>query len=186
MTKKQLLSALTGIVFLLYPALVYYGLQHYGPRLIAGSLLVLATIRLLIPQQQAISSHWLVVAAGAATVITFFSGDSFGLKLYPILVNACMLGVFCLSLYQPPTIIERLARLQEPNLPATGIRYTRRVTQLWCLFFLGNGAISTATLFASDEIWALYNGLIAYIAMATLLGAEFIFRQFYLKKNYDS
>ena len=39
-------------------------------------------------------------------------------------------------------MIERLARLREPDLPPAAIAYTRRVTQVWCVFFAVNGAIA--------------------------------------------
>ena len=55
--------------------------------------------------------------------------------------------------------------MQEPDLDARGQAYTRRVTQVWCGFFVLNGSLALATaLWASEEIWALYNGLIAYLA----------------------
>ena len=40
------------------------------------------------------------------------------LKLYPVLVNAALLGVFAYSLISPPSMIERFARIREPDLPA--------------------------------------------------------------------
>jgi len=58
-----------------------------------------------------------------------------------------------------PSMIERLARLREPRLPQAAIAYTRRVTQVWCVFFAINGAIALVTaIWASDQVWALYNG----------------------------
>lgn len=63
------------------------------------------------------------------------------LLFYPVVVNAVMLAVFGGSLRSTMPIVERLARLQEPDLPEKAVRYTRRVTQVWCLFF-----ISTAVL----------------------------------------
>src|SRR2546423_11913745 len=40
--------------------------------------------------------------------------------------------LFRSSLFRPPTVVERLARLRNPELPAAGVRYTRQVTQVWC------------------------------------------------------
>ncbi|MDQ9220959.1 hypothetical protein RF180_01305, partial [Escherichia coli] len=53
------------------------------------------------------------------------------LLFYPVVVNAVMLAVFGGSLWSAMPIVERLARLQEPDLPEKGMRYTRRVTQIW-------------------------------------------------------
>lgn len=80
-------------------------------------------------------------------------------------------------------MIERFARLHEPDLPESGVRYTRKVTFVWCAFFILNGAAALWTaLQASLELWALYNGLIAYVLMGALLGGEFLVRGFVRKR----
>ena len=75
-----------------------------------------------------------------------------------------------------PSLIERLARLQHPDLPPEGVIYTRRVTQVWCGFFIVNGIIALATAPCSSfEVWSLYNSLIGYILMG-ILGGEYVVR----------
>src|SRR5690606_36147533 len=99
--------------------------------------------------------------------------DTLLLKLYPVLVNAVLLCAFAASLWRPPSVIERLARLAEPNLPAEGVRYTAAVTRVWCAFFVLNGAAALYTaLFTDERAWALYNGLVAYMLMGALLLGE--------------
>lgn len=99
------------------------------------------------------------------------------LKLYPVLINCAMLTAFGYSLISPPSMVERLARLREPNLPPAAVGYTRRVTQIWCVFFVINGSIALGTaLWASEEVWSLYTGVIAYFLMGALFGGEFLFR----------
>jgi uncharacterized membrane protein len=94
------------------------------------------------------------------------------------MVSAVLLAVFASSLLRPPTIIERIARLSEPELPPQGVAYTRRVTQVWCGFFVANGAVALATvLWGSEELWLLYNGLLAYVFMGALFAAEWLLRQ---------
>jgi uncharacterized membrane protein len=81
-------------------------------------------------------------------------------------------------LISPPSIVERLARVREPDLPAAAIGYTRRVTQVWCVFFVINGSIALATaLWASEAVWSLYTSVIAYILMGTLFGGEYLVRR---------
>jgi uncharacterized membrane protein len=125
-------------------------------------------------------TFWLAAAAGAALLAaaSAFGNAWLPLKLYPVLVNGVLLFVFSASLVRPPSVIERLARLTEPHLPAEGVAYTRKVTQVWCGFFVLNGGIALATaLWASHELWALYNGLIAYLLMGVLFGVEWLVRQ---------
>jgi uncharacterized membrane protein len=99
------------------------------------------------------------------------------LKLYPVLVNLGMLVVFGYSLYAPPSMIERMARLSDPALPAYAIAYTRRVTQVWCGFFVMNGTLALLTaVWASAAIWSLYNGVLAYVLMGCLFAGEYLVR----------
>ena len=56
--------------------------------------------------------------------------------------------------------------------------YTRRVTQVWCGFFVFNGSLALLTaLYASDGVWMLYNGLLAYVLMGILFAGEWLVRQ---------
>jgi uncharacterized membrane protein len=84
----------------------------------------------------------------------------------------------------PPTIIERIARFTDPNLPFEAIGYTRRVTIAWCVFFVCNGSIALYTAVgASLETWAFYNGIVAYILLGLMFGGEFLMRMRVLRKR---
>jgi len=95
-----------------------------------------------------------------------------------VLISGFMLTLFGLSLMRGMPLIERLARLTEPDLPVVAVRYTRQVTRVWCLFFLFNGFVAAAlTLWAPLSWWTLYTGLIAYGLMGLLFAGEWIVRQ---------
>ena len=66
------------------------------------------------------------------------------LRWYPVLISGFMLVLFGLSLKYGPPMVERLARLREPQLPAKAIRYTRQVTVAWSVFFFCNGLCAAA------------------------------------------
>jgi uncharacterized membrane protein len=92
-------------------------------------------------------------------------------------VNASMLLLFASSLYAKQSIIERMARLKEPNLPETGVRYTRKVTIVWCVFFTLNGLAALFTAFwTSNEAWLFYNGFLAYVLIGLLVVIEWLVR----------
>ena len=171
-----LLAAILLVVSLAYPVVVYLALGHVSPRWIALLLVALALARAWVTRE----SFWLGAAA-LATLLAGASllGDFWGpLKLYPALVNGVMLGLFAVSLWRGPTVVERLARMRETHFPPAAIAYTRRVTQVWCGFFLVNGLIAIATaLWASAAVWALYNGLLSYVAMGALMGGEWLVRR---------
>lgn len=165
-----------ALLSLVYPLAVYFSLGRIEPRWVALLLLGVAAARALMTREPV----WLAAGAGAALLAAcaWLANDALPLKLYPVLVNAVLLAVFAISLRFPPTVIERLARLREPDLPPSGVRYTRRVTQVWCGFFAFNGSIALATaLWASDAIWALYNGLLAYLLMGLLFTGEWLVRR---------
>ncbi|OOF65651.1 hypothetical protein [Rodentibacter sp. Ppn85] len=104
---------------------------------------------------------------------------------YPIIINGLMLVIFGISLWQKQTIIERFARMQTPNLSEKGVRYTRKVTLIWCGFFIFNIAISGITIYFNLlDYWALYNGFISYLLMGILMAGEWIVRQ-YMKKHHE-
>ena len=103
--------------------------------------------------------------------------SSASLLYYPVLVNAVFLLAFAISLFQSQTLVERLARRLDPALPPEGVRYTRKVTLAWCVFFVANGSIAWWTTTQSMSIWALYNGLIAYVAMGAMFGGEWLIRR---------
>lgn len=167
------------LVSLLYPLAVYLGLRHFTARSLVLLLVAVAGLRMLSDRQSALINHWLWAPLFALLVLwILLSNSALGLKLYPLIMNLSLFVMFAWSLRHPPTVIERLARLQYRDFPDDAVRYTRRVTQLWCAFFVVNGTISLATaVWGSDELWALYNGLIAYVLMGFLFAAEWVVRQ---------
>lgn len=161
---------------LLYPLGVYAALGHVPAHWLAAALVLLALARAWSSRQ----GFWLLVAAGAAVLAlaSWWQGNAQAVKLYPVLVNAVLLVVFGWSLRSPPSVVERLARLQQPDLPVAAVAYTARVTALWCVFFVLNGAVAAYTaLYSSDATWALYNGLLAYVTMGVLMAGEWLVRQ---------
>ena len=168
--------ALVWLATLLYPLVIYFGLGRFEPRWLALFLLAIVTARAAISRDPV----WLAAAGGALILViaSTLANQVLPLKLYPVLVNAVMLGVFGLSLRHPPSAIERIARLREPNFPPEAVAYTRKVTMVWCGFFIANGGIALITaLWATDKVWAAYNGLIAYLLMGLLFVGEWLVRQ---------
>ena len=95
-----------------------------------------------------------------------------------------MLAAFGGSLWSAMPIIERLARLREPDLPETAVRYTRRVTQIWCAFFIFNGSIALLTALHGDmSIWTAWNGMLSYLLMGMLMAGEWLVRRRVMKRD---
>lgn len=120
----------------------------------------------------------LAAAAAVLAVLGIVLQSPWPLKLYPVLVNAALLFMFGTSLLHPPSMVERIARLGDPDLPAAAVPYTRKVTQLWCCFFVVNELVALLTaLYASTRAWLIYNGFIAYVLMACVFTGEWLARR---------
>ena len=180
MTAQRVFQAL---LWLAYPPLIYFGLQFAEPRQVA---LLLALLLLLRRRRDAARllaglsrvDMAVLVALLALAGATALANSETLLRLYPAAVNLGLLLLFGLSLRTPQSMVERFARLREPLLPPAGVRYTRRVTALWCGFFVVNGGLAGYTaLYSSRETWALYNGLIAYLLIGALFSGEWLVRR---------
>ncbi|MET3132932.1 putative membrane protein [Oxalobacteraceae bacterium GrIS 1.11] len=173
----MLLNVLTGLLTLLYPLAIWFGHGRVEPRWLAILLLLAAASRLP-ALKLSVLARWSAAGALALVACAVWSNLLLPLKLYPVLVNCALLAAFGYSLWAPPSVVERLARLREPDFPPAAVAYTRRVTQVWCLFFIFNGAVALGTaLWASDALWSLYTGVIAYVLMGILFGAEWLVRR---------
>jgi uncharacterized membrane protein len=165
-----------------YPVAIYVALIWLEPRIVAAGLAALLLLRwgrAFWPLQKlSRTSHAILAGLLLLCIGALVSNDEAILRLYPAAVSAAFLAVFALSLFHPPTVVERIARLRTPELPAAAVLYTRQVTRLWCAFFVLNGAIAAWTAFwASREVWALYNGFISYLAMGCLFAGEWLVRR---------
>ncbi len=166
---------LSVVLTLAYPPAIYFG-SHYVP---APVLAILLLPLLLLRGSGGIAiGRWLIPGVVLLVVIAIVSNAVLPLKFYPFLMNVVFLAVFASSLRYPPTIIERIARIREPDLPPAGVIYTRRVTQVWCGFFIVNGSLALwTTLWATDRVWFWYNGVIVYALMGALFAIEWLVRQ---------
>lgn len=173
---RRWLTACLLILTVLYPLGVYMVIGRLAPQWMALLLALLAVARAVLTRQR----FWWAVAAGAGVLaaLAWQQGDPLLVKLYPVWVNVVLLALFAFSLFQPPSVVERLARLREPDLPAAAVPYTAKVTAVWCVFFVLNGAAAAYTaLYCTDATWALYNGLLAYVLMGCLMAVEWCVRQ---------
>ena len=165
----QLLRLLNALALFAWPLLVWLALTHPQWRgvLILLALVFAARIWSLRQAQGALGRTLLLLALVGCL-----------LCLASVVLRALLLLLFAGSLFSPMPLVERLARLREPQLPPRGVRYTRRVTQLWCGFFIFNGSVALTTCLLSNiRLWTLWNGCISYVLMGALMGGEWLLRQ---------
>ncbi|MBQ0711637.1 MAG: hypothetical protein KBT53_01610 [Porticoccus sp.] len=180
-----MLKIVTGMLFLLYPFLIYLGLKEFQPRTLAVMLLLVSVLRFTAwKSDESMPSYW-IVAVVLVVILTFVTNTKFGVYLYPVLINLALFFFFFLSLFHPPTVIEKIARRHRPELPPHAVVYTRKVTWAWCLFFIFNGGMSVLSLLVSDQWWLLYNGLISYCLIGAFWGGEYMIRVMVMRQ-YDT
>ncbi|MGB1263382.1 MAG: hypothetical protein ACPG52_10760 [Cognaticolwellia sp.] len=164
----------------MYPFAVYIGLNNIAPSYLAMIMIAFVLVRVFLVRSRLSKLPWLIPASVLGIVAIGFSAltdTSIGFKLYPLAINFAMLMVFAYSYIKPPTVIESFARLSEKNISPQAIQYTAKVTLVWCLFFIVNGLTSLYTaLFMSLDAWMIYNGLLSYILMGTLMLVEYLVR----------
>ena len=182
-------SVIRGAPFVVYPLIVYLALEYVEAKYLGLALLVVLALRHRGRVREFTAgmtrSGWAAVTLMAvfAAAVWWFNDETL-LRLYPVLLNLMGLTAFALTLRYPPSMIERFARMRSPTLPPAAVRYTARVTAVWCGFFLLNATAAAYTAFyASREIWALYNGLIAYGLVGALLLGEWLVRRHFVERE---
>ena len=111
--------------------------------------LALIGMRLWATRHNADAKIWRVafIIAAAALIVMLVLNAPLAARAYPVLVSLSFASIFGLSLIYPPSLIERIARITEPDLPPSGVIYTKRVTLVWTVFLILNAAISATTAF---------------------------------------
>lgn len=177
---KFIITALTTGILLMYPFAVYIGLNNLQPGYLAIVLVAFVLLRIFLVRSNLKKLPWLLPASVlgiVAILASAFTDSTIGFKLYPLAINFAMLMVFAFSYFKPPTVIETFARLSEKKLPPSAIKYTAKVTLVWCLFFIINGLVSLYTaVFMSLDSWMIYNGFISYVLMGILMLVEYLVR----------
>ena len=187
---RKFLQILFYCLAALYPILIFSFLVifHLPVRLLSICIIVLAAVFFMgvtgksggkIDKRPLFSSVLFFLAG----VLCFITNKTVFLKLYSVVVSASFLFVFGSSLFFPPPIVFRFAVLQDKKILTSPTRslvesYCRKVTKVWCAFFIANGAISalTAACF-SDAVWSVYNGGVSYALMGLLFAVEYIVRR---------
>ena len=177
-------------ISVLYPLIVYCGLEYWGlsPRRLSIVLLALAFYHFLNFTHG--KSHMdrgraavFVALVSICAFLAFFADNILFVKLYPVLVSLSLLAFFGVTLFHGESFAFRMASLADkslmvsPSLNAVR-RYCRKVTIAWCIFFSVNAFIALLTVFVeSDKIWSLYNGLISYILIGIIFIVEYLVRK---------
>ena len=113
-------------------------------------------------------------------IILFHYTNWIWVKLYPVIVNFFLFCLFFGSIFEKETIIQKFARLMEPDIKPKALEYTRNLTYVWAVFIFLNFLVSVATLFMSEKVWAFYNGFLSCILVGAFFIIEYIMRIWFI------
>ena len=186
-SSRRWIAVVAGIIGVVatvsYPLLVFYGLTRYGPRAVAGVLLVALVPLTVARLARSRRAHLrqvgfvpiLVIGLVAASAILGRAGL---MLLVPVVINGVLAASFGATLKTSSPMIERFARLEHPDLIPGEVAWCRLWTQIWTAFFLINCVIVLALVLTERlSWWMYYTGLIAYLLMGMLFASEYVVRK---------
>ncbi len=168
-----------------YPALVY-ALQS---TLSQGSFVAIAVASIALrvaTLDKASAPLWrgpLLMAIPVLLIVLFVAPDK-AAKTYPVAISLASAAAFGWTLIAPPSLIEQIARLQEPDLSEDGQAYCRKVTLVWTIWLTLNALIAALLGWTGQDFaWAIWTGFVAYAVMALLFLGEIAVRRRVRKKS---
>ena len=182
--RMQWVAVAIGLLFALYPLLVWVGLANQSPRSVAiGLLLVMVPVLWHLVRRAGPKTAMSLLLAPALTVAAVAGSalfdDAAWLFAEPVVISLVLLLVFGVTLRRGARpMIERFARLQEPDLTPPKQAWCRLWTWIWCGFFVVNAASSwLLSALAPMAWWVFYTTTLAYVLMGVLFASEWLLRR---------
>jgi uncharacterized membrane protein len=180
---------LDAIVIFLYPLIVVIGMNTVGIRWTALIILLFIGRRIIglvitnkegtrIVLYQAIAMAAIVGIAGA-------SKSAFALRMAPFMISLTFITTFALSLKTTP-IIERFARLSDPNLSDAEARYCGKLTKAWMGVLFANSVLVLCAAFVDNTLlWSILVGPASYALLGSPFVVEYPYRKWRFRKFND-
>lgn len=107
-----------------------------------------------------------------------YFANAYFVWLVPSFAYLWLTVLFGHTLWTPPSLCERLVRLQFPDFVPGIAEYLREVTRVWTLFFAINVVVcAVLPALAGQTAWAIYTGGLVYLLMALLGVGEWLYRK---------
>ncbi|MBI2255697.1 MAG: hypothetical protein HYU58_13835 [Proteobacteria bacterium] len=168
-----------------YPFLVYALHERVSP-----SVFAIGACLLLFARAYFSSSGFMrllrvpLLAAVAALGMLSIVDATLASRIYPALISLMFAALFGSTLRHPPSLVERMARVRDPDLSSAGQDYCRRLTWIWTVWLVTNAAIATLlSALHSIELWLLWTGLVSYVCSGVLFLGEMLIRDRLLAGN---
>lgn len=181
---KKAATLLFVLISILYPCLVYFGLQHWSYRIFGFLIIGVGVAKFALSRSGDGRGDRVVLAVTVTCGLAIWAFPSeLAVKLYPVCISVLVGSLFALSLRQKESLIERLARLRGADMTPEAVRYTRNLTLVWAILLYANALVALyLARFGTTEAWTLYCGFLSYLIMGGFMGAELLFRQYYMHR----
>jgi uncharacterized membrane protein len=175
------------VLIIAYPLLTHLAIILNIPKLQASAIFILATGLLYNSLKAGHKIAWLILIGISLLAVAsiWFQLANYALYVPPILLPLLFLGVFGQTLLpgQVP-LVTAIGEESRGPLSAAMKNYTRNVTIMWTLIFLGMVISSMLLLWlASPELWSLFTNIINYIAVGAVFAGEYIYRRLRFKDH---
>ncbi len=171
-------NILGALVAIAYPITVFVALQHNFSVRMLGLVLLGVILVVSVWRRNIWMGVFGVVLTGTAAVLN----QEIFLKFYPVFMNALVCAMFAFSLKTVP-LVQKIAEKMKYEITDKSRCYARQVTIAWAVFMGVNTLISLATVFMTDWIWTIYNGLISYCLIGMMFIGEYFVRRGKLHEN---
>lgn len=168
----------------LYPCLVYFGLQHWSYRIFGFFIIGAGVAKFWLSRSGDGRSDWVVLAVTLICGVAIWAFPSeLAVKLYPVAISVLVGSLFALSLRHRESLIGKIARLRGAQMTPAAVRYTRNLTAIWAILLYANALVALyLARFGTTEAWTLYCGLLSYLILGGFMGGEFLYRQHYMRR----
>ncbi|WP_031434722.1 COG4648 family protein [Methylomarinum vadi] len=172
-------SVLVTCLFLVYPYLVYRGIESgmawLAPAVFSGIYLVQAL------KVRNVKTKLYRATVAIALLLGAYYLQTLTAKVMPVFIQLMLMYFFGRTLLKDkgPSFIESFVRLEFPEFPPGVSEYCRQLTILWTGFFAFNAAMCIGlAVWGTDFWWTLFNGVVIYLLIGLLMIGEYIYRHF--------
>ena len=119
----------------------------------------------------------LLIGAGAVASLALLD-SRLAARAYPIVLSLAAASAFAITLWQPQSLVEKLALASGEVWSSELQSYCRNVTAIWALWLAINAAIAAGLALSGDDAaWALWTGAIFYLVSGALFAVEWLVRR---------